>query len=164
MGSIIFIDNAGLKYTPSPHKIACGGPQPPRRKKYQARDRPAPQVLQEKNFPPLPDIMDMGINVRGITKLLEKLNPRQTNGPDQFSTRVLNEDATEISPYLHMIFNTSLLTSDLPIDWLTANISPIYRKRSRSVAANYRPVSLTSLISSMQTLRAHHIPSHQDHH
>ena len=44
MTFIIFIDNAGFKYTPSPHKIARGGPQPPRIKKYQARDRPAPQV------------------------------------------------------------------------------------------------------------------------
>ena len=45
MTFIIFIDNAGFKYTPSPHKIARGGPQLPRIKKYQARDRPASENL-----------------------------------------------------------------------------------------------------------------------
>ena len=119
-------------------------------------------ILQEKDFPPLPD---MDINVRGITKLLEKLNPQKSNGPDQVSTRVLKEAATEISPYLHMIFNKSLLTSDLPIDWLTANISPIYKKGSRSMAANNRPVSLTSVSCKLlEHIICHHIMGHLNQH
>jgi len=119
-------------------------------------------ILQDKNIPPLPD---MDISVRGITKLLEKLNPQKANGPDHVPTRVLKEAATEIAPYLHLIFNKSLLTSDLPIDWLTANISPIYKKGSRSVAANYRPVSLTSVSCKLlEHIIFHHIMGHLNQH
>ena len=38
-------------------------------------------ILQEKNFPPLPDL---DINVRGITKLLEKLNPQKATIPSHY--------------------------------------------------------------------------------
>jgi hypothetical protein len=40
-----FVENAGLKFTSSPHQKLCGGPQPHRNNKYQARNRPAPQAL-----------------------------------------------------------------------------------------------------------------------
>jgi hypothetical protein len=40
-----FVENAGLKFTSSPHQKLCGGPQPHRKNKYQARNRPAPQAL-----------------------------------------------------------------------------------------------------------------------
>ena len=33
----------------------------------------------------------------------------------------------------------------LPIDWRKAYVSPIYKKGARNLAANYRPVSLTSI-------------------
>ena len=46
MTFIIFIDNAGFKYTPSPHKIARGGTQPPRIKNIRpATARPASENL-----------------------------------------------------------------------------------------------------------------------
>jgi len=35
----------------------------------------------------------------------------------------------------------------VPTDWRMANVSPIYKKGKRSLAENYRPVSLTGQIS-----------------
>ena len=35
---------------------------------------------------------------------------------------------------------------ELPHDWKFANISPIFKKGSRSLAENYRPISLTSVV------------------
>jgi len=40
-------------------------------------------------------------------------------------------------------------SGDIPHDWLLANISPIYKKGSRQLTENYRPVSLTSQLSKM---------------
>ena len=34
----------------------------------------------------------------------------------------------------------------VPDDWRTANITPIFKKGSKSYVGNYRPVSLTSVI------------------
>ena len=55
--------------------------------------------------------------------------------------------AFEIAPILRMLFTRSLNTGTLPEDWLTANITPVYKKGSRSIPSNYRPISLTSVCS-----------------
>ena len=39
----------------------------------------------------------------------------------------------------------SLNTGEVPRDWRSANVMPIFKKGSRSVPGNYRPVSLTSV-------------------
>jgi hypothetical protein len=43
------------------------------------------------------------------------------------------------------MFSQSLSTGELPDDWLTANITAIYKKGEKCKPANYRPVSLTSV-------------------
>jgi len=39
-----------------------------------------------------------------------------------------------------------LASGVLPLDWRTANITPIFKKGSRTKAENYRPISLTSIV------------------
>ena len=51
----------------------------------------------------------------------------------------------EIAPVLTLIYQRSIDTGILPLDWKQANISPIFKKGERSKASNYRPVSLTSV-------------------
>ena len=34
----------------------------------------------------------------------------------------------------------------LPNDWTSANVVPVYKKGDRRIAANYRPISLTSIV------------------
>ena len=48
---------------------------------------------------------------------------------------------------LTIIFRKSLDQGEIPDDWRTANVSPIFKKGSRSKVSNYRPVSLTSQVS-----------------
>jgi len=50
----------------------------------------------------------------------------------------------EIAVPLAIIFRTSLDTRCIPHDWKTANVTPLFKKGSRSQVENYRPVSLTS--------------------
>jgi hypothetical protein len=40
---------------------------------------------------------------------------------------------------------TSLITSELPDDWLTAYVSAIYKNGKRDLGQNYRPISLTCI-------------------
>ena len=51
----------------------------------------------------------------------------------------------ELAPVLRFIFQQSLLTGDLTIDWTRANVAPVFKKGSKLQAVNYRPVSLTCI-------------------
>ena len=47
---------------------------------------------------------------------------------------------------LAILFRKSLETEDLPNDWKSANVTPIFKKGSKADGKNYRPVSLTSVV------------------
>ena len=55
----------------------------------------------------------------------------------------------EIAPILTLIFNLSLETGEVPVDWRTADAVPVYKKGSKSKASNYRPISLTCIASKL---------------
>ena len=48
---------------------------------------------------------------------------------------------------LHLLLiNLSLETGTVPVDWRCAAVSPIFKKGSKKLAENYRPISLTSIV------------------
>ena len=53
------------------------------------------------------------------------------------------ELATELGPIFTHLFQQSIDSGDIPKEWTLANISPLFKKGDRSLACNYRPVSLT---------------------
>jgi hypothetical protein len=92
-----------------------------------------------------PNMKSFDITCNGITKLLKQLNPYKAPGPDSISPRILKEPATDISPLLQLIFQKSLDTGVVLDDWCIANVSSVYKKGQKSLAENYRPISLTSV-------------------
>jgi len=46
-------------------------------------------------------------------------------------------------PDVCKLFNKSLTTGDIPGDWRLANVTAVFKKGSKSLPANYRPISLT---------------------
>ena len=80
----------------------------------------------------VPTMPDIKITEDGVQKLLEDLNPNKAAGPDKITPWVLKTAAEAIAPILTTIFQLSLDTGSLPIDWLQANISPIHKKGDRS--------------------------------
>ena len=89
------------------------------------------------------------ISTPGVIKLIKNLKPHKASGPDNIPTRLLIMVAEEIAPMLTTIFQTSLDTETVPSDWREALITPLYKKGPRNIPANYRPVSLTSVVSKM---------------
>jgi hypothetical protein len=51
----------------------------------------------------------------------------------------------EVAPALKIIFSRSLEEGEVPMDWRTANVTPIFKKGVKADPGNYRPVSLTSV-------------------
>ena len=89
---------------------------------------------------------DITINEQGVFLLLAKLNPRlKASGPDGIPTLLLKETAREIAPALTAFFKRSLDTGLRPKIWKHALVQPVFKKGDRSQAANYRPISLTSV-------------------
>ena len=88
---------------------------------------------------------DIIITTEGVAKLLHGQNPNKATGPDDIPARILQLAANELAPALQIIFQKSLDTGKLPLSWSQANIAPIFKKGDRSLAANYRPISLTSI-------------------
>jgi Reverse transcriptase (RNA-dependent DNA polymerase) len=58
---------------------------------------------------------------------------------------LFKELVEEIAWPLAKIMQSSLWEGAVPEDWRTANVTPIYKKGTRSDPSNYRPVSLTSV-------------------
>ena len=59
---------------------------------------------------------------------------------------MLKELAREIAPALTALFKSSLSSGSVPAEWRDAHITPIYKKGEQYNPANYRPVSLISVV------------------
>ena len=81
-----------------------------------------------------------------IIKALKVLKPDKSPGMDMLHPRLLREVRVELAVPLLKIFNKSLESRRVPDEWKTARISAIFKKGNKSLAGNYRPVSLTSIV------------------
>lgn len=98
------------------------------------------------------DIVSCGspeISLGLIRKHLRALKVTKAAGPDEIYARVLKETEAEIALPLFLIFKRSLHYAEIPMDWKAANIVPIFKGGNKQEVKNYRPVSLTSLVSKL---------------
>ena len=85
----------------------------------------------------------------GVAKLLGKIQVGKASGPDEIPNVVLKECAVELAPAVAFLFQRSIDTGTLPVDWTNANVVPVFKKGDRHRPENYRPVSLTSVLSKL---------------
>ena len=64
---------------------------------------------------------------------------------DNIHPRILYEIRNEIFEPLTNLFNLSLSKGILPSDWKLSSVTALFKKGSKSLINNYRPVSLTSI-------------------
>jgi hypothetical protein len=104
-----------------------------------------PGEVPTKGGSPHSTVPDINITASGVLKLLCNINPNKATGPDTIPGRLLKELATEITPALTLIFKASLHQGKIPEQWKKPCVTPLFKKGDRGKAANYRPVSLTSI-------------------
>ena len=108
---------------------------------------------------------DIVVTKEGVTKLLKGLNPSKALGPDELHPRVLKELAMELGPLFAHFFQQSIDTGEIPKEWSLANICPLFKKGNRSLAHNYRPVSLTCIpCKLLEHIVCSNIKAHLDEH
>ena len=67
-------------------------------------------------------------------------------GPDLLPGFLLKHCAEFIAGPLAYLFSLSMRTGNLPQDWVTGNVVPVFKRNQRNLVSNYRPISLTSLV------------------
>ena len=92
---------------------------------------------------PLNDDM-LVFSVVDIVEAIDEIKPGAAAGPDDLSVLLLKKCKQTLSKPIHMIWQHSMSTGTVPKFFKTLHIAPLHKKGSRAIAANYRPVSLTS--------------------
>ena len=121
------------------------------------------ESVQDSNLNSIPVMPDIEISLNGLLKLLKNLKPGKAAGPDKLKPLLLKELRDEIAPIIKVIFEKSLQTGKLPSEWVTANVMPVFKKGDKSLAANYRPISLTCIFCKvLEHILASNIVKHLD--
>ena len=110
-------------------------------------------------------VNDLTCSVADVYKVLSTIDVNKANGPDAISPRILKECPAELAPSITQLFNFSLDHGKLLSVWKSANVVPIHKSGERTLAENYRPVSLKSiLVKSLERIIHKHIMKFLTHH
>ena len=93
------------------------------------------------------NLSDITIGVEEVANCLHGLDTSKASGPDGLPSRLLKECAQQIAPSLCTLFNHSLQCGRMPLEWKSANITPLHKKQRKEPAENYRPISLLPIVS-----------------
>ena len=74
------------------------------------------------------------------------VDTKKSTGPDDIHPRLLKELAEHIAEPMTMLLNKLIKGCQLPSDGKVAYISPLFKKGSRNLPANYRTISLTCIL------------------
>ncbi len=111
-----------------------------------------------KDTPPLSPASSLGDGVHlssvsctpmDVLKGISVMRQDVASGPDGISSRMLRGCAGSICSFLSSLFNVSLSSGMVPVEWKLSNITPVFKNGDSSVASNYRPISLLSLPSKL---------------
>ena len=106
--------------------------------------------VKDSKIPESEQISDIIINEEIVKSKLLRLKENKAPGPDGVSPKVLKRCADSLALPLAAFFRKSLSEMKLPTDWKKAEIVPIFKSGNRSEACNYRPISLTSILHTLQ--------------
>lgn len=110
-------------------------------------------------------LSDIEFTPQEVYGKLSTLNPAKASGPDGWPILSLKECGQQLSVPLSILFNKSFNSSTLPDAWKEALVTPIFKKGDRTIASNYRPISLTSpIVKMMESIIRDRIMDHMVKH
>ena len=92
------------------------------------------------------DFIQLVVTEETVLEQLQKLGISKSPGPDNVHPRIIKELATSLAKPLCILYNASLKAKKIPLDWKHAHVSAIFKKGDKSIASNYRPMSLTCVL------------------
>lgn len=76
----------------------------------------------------------------GIVKIIDSLKNSSSTGIDGINAKVLKNTKHHSSIILSKIFQQSLNTGTIPVDWRIGKVIPVFKKGTKSCPKNYRPI------------------------
>lgn len=107
----------------------------------ESSDPPAPVI----SYGGVEPLVEITCTVAEVYAKVKSIDVNRACGPDGFLPKVLKSVMEEVSPHLCKIYNRSLATGGVPLDWRSANVAPIHKKGLVTDRSNFRPISLTSV-------------------
>jgi hypothetical protein len=100
-------------------------------------------------------------DLEGISDRLKYLDGNKSIGSDTVFPYVLKQCYSSFSLPLSLLFQKSYNDGIVPSSWKLANITPVYKSRSRLCTNSYRGISLLSVLCKiMERIIGHHIMNH----
>ena len=81
-----------------------------------------------------------------VNKKLASIKVYNSKGLDNIHPQLLKHAKDILAAPLAVIFQKSIKAAQLPVDRKKAYITPVFKKRKRNSAANYKPISITSSV------------------
>lgn len=75
--------------------------------------------------------------------MLRNLNIHETSGPDEIPKSFITEQGDNLALMFTTFFRAFIKIRNTTIDWIDANIVPIFKNGDKFKAGSYRPVSIT---------------------
>lgn len=81
-----------------------------------------------------------------VIRMLSRVNPCKSAGPDNIPGRVLRDCADQLRDVLTDIFNISLDLAVLPVNFKKTTIIPVPKKSMVNYHNDYHPTAVTSIM------------------
>ncbi len=106
-------------------------------------------------------LRDILTNLGEVKRLFLNLYKYKSCGPDNVSPMLLNLAADSLAQPFAKLFNLSLATGVIPLEWKLANIVPLFKSGDAHIMANYRPISLCSVVGKvLERIVSNHLTNH----
>lgn len=87
-----------------------------------------------------------------VTRAIDTLKLNKPAGSDGIHPIIIHNCRQTLVPIFTCIFNQSLKESRCPSEWKHAVVTPIYKNGNRFDVGNYRPISITSILSKIMEI------------
>ena len=96
---------------------------------------------------PSPSLITFAFRSSEVKRLLLDLDPYSGTDPLGMFPLFLKRTADVLTPRLSVVFRQLLRLGSFPSCWRQANVTPIPKCQSSSSVTNYRPISITPVLS-----------------
>ena len=105
-----------------------------------APNKVVPELSEQVNS----QFSDIDFSVDHVISAIDEINVNSSCGDRHIPAPVLKNCKHSLSIPIHLMWQDSMIEGIVPAFYKEQTIAPIHKKGSKSVAANYRPISITS--------------------